>query len=185
MRYFCAPTRPRLHRCARCLRRAAPRTFGCESRETPDSKTTDRLIAGVSKEVDSNQVVAVELFMIRALLFADVDRTANRYHPHEILERAGDRDADRIAGAAWHVGVVSGSGVARRRSALEHVKIRNAFPAIARSQYEAEPFTDAGAFYRRAAGKDYGAFDNAACNLRKPSGMPRLRMAPGAYMPHP
>src|ERR1044071_6279605 len=105
----------------------------CESGEAPNAQATDGLITGVAKKVDPDEIVTVELLMIRALLLTDVDRAANRGHAHQILECASDRDADHAAGTAFHIGVVGGSVVARRGSALEHVEVRKEFPAIVRT----------------------------------------------------
>jgi hypothetical protein len=58
--------------------------------EIPQSQTACRFVANIANEMGSSQVVAVELLVIWAILFRDVDRAPDRYDPHQILERTGD-----------------------------------------------------------------------------------------------
>jgi hypothetical protein len=65
--------------------------FG-EIGEEPRAQASDRLVANEADEMCGDEVVPIELFLVRAGLLREINRRADRGDDHEISQIPGDPD---------------------------------------------------------------------------------------------
>ena len=73
--------------------------------EVSNAHAADRLVPLVANQMRCRKVVAVELFLERTMLLADIDGAADRDHPGHFFHRANDPHGYRIpAPETWAAG---------------------------------------------------------------------------------
>src|SRR6202171_3356989 len=80
-----------------------------KSGEVTDAQAARRLVADISKQMSRRQVIAVEFFLIRTFLLADINSASQAGDAHKILEGARHRDRDGACSGAFAVGIVERS----------------------------------------------------------------------------
>src|SRR5665213_904145 len=91
-----------------------------EFRERPEitnAQTSNRAASAVGNEVRTREVVAVKLFVVWAILLAEIHRRSDRCGLHDVVKGVGDGNAYAIGpgSALWIVAVVGRPQIEKRR----------------------------------------------------------------------
>ena len=139
--------------------RTASRSSLAKSGEIADPHAADRLAVLVADQMGGGEIVAVELLLERAVLFAHVDGAADRDHARHLVHRS--HHLAPITGVRWLAFFTGG----RSSRAIEHLQMRREQPVIARARREAERFQHPQAFLGDRPRIDVDAAGKAASRI--------------------
>src|SRR6185437_14616897 len=80
----------------------------CKVSKISDANTTCRLVTDITQKMSPRYIVAIELFIVRALLFAHINCASHAYDAHQIVQSACYRDAQAIRAGTFPITVIEG-----------------------------------------------------------------------------
>src|SRR6185437_2806533 len=114
-----------------------------KARKIPDAQAPDRFLADIGEQMARGEIVAVELFLVRTVLLCDESRAAHSDHPHEILDRANDRDGDILVLLEIDEIIIDRTCLLDGHAARIHVEIRRELAPEFRAPAKAKAFRHA------------------------------------------
>src|ERR1700733_14072469 len=119
--------------------------------KTADADAARRFVADIAEKMRGTEIVAVEFFLVWAVLFGAIDRASNGKCAQHVVNRARDRDADLRRSVGNAVAVIDrGLGIPHRGT-LEPMQMRGNAPVYHRARLQAHRFYKARAVLGRRA----------------------------------